>query len=406
MQKKIFLLAPAGCLASLQAAINVNADMIYFGIDKLNMRQKSAHNFAISDLEKVVYTIHQHNKQAYLTLNSIIYDEDIALLKKTCDEAKKCGVDSIIASDMATISYAHSIGLNINISTQLNVCNIEAVKFYAKYANVILLARELTLDQIKNIATQVEKEKILGPNGQLVKLEIFAHGALCVSISGKCYMSLALYNSSANRGECLQPCRRQYLVKDMESDQELKIDNNFIMSPKDLCTLPFLDQIVKSGISILKIEGRARGPEYVKSVVQCYREALDSIYNNNFTKEKMAKWEEELKKVYNRGFWKGGYYLGEKLGEWSGAYGSLATTKKTYIGKIIKYFPKIGVVECQLHSGTLKENDPILIIGPVTGVISSTIEQIRMHKERLITFRMDKRVKTNDSVYLVEKNVR
>jgi len=402
---KISILAPAGCFASMQSAIDQGADMIYFGVDKLNMRQKSAHNFSINDLPKIMEILHHHNKQGYLTLNTIIYDEDLPLLRQICDAAKKSNVDAIIACDMATITYARSIGLNIHISTQLNVCNMEAIKFYSKYADVILLARELSLEQIKNIASNVEKEKIVGPKGELIKLEIFAHGALCVSISGKCYMSLALYNASANRGECLQPCRRQYLVKDFESEQELAIDNHFIMSPKDLCTLFFLDQIVTSGISILKIEGRARSPEYVSTVVKCYKEALDSIEHKQFTKEKIMKLEKELKKVYNRGFWQGGYYLGKKLGEWSGAYGSQATTKKRFVGKINKYFPKIQVVECELHSGNLKENDPILIIGPSTGTVSTVVKNIKIHGEKLITFKVEKKIKEKDSVYLVETSL-
>ena len=373
----IELMSPAGSYESLMAAIQGGANSVYFGIEQLNMRAKSANNFTLADIPQVVNTCNQNNVKTYLTLNTVLYDNDIELMHSIVDSAKQNNITAIISSDVAAIVYAHSINQEVHISTQLNISNVEAIKFYARYADVMVLARELNLKQIKHITDTINNEHITGPKGDLIKVEIFAHGALCMSISGKCYLSLHEHNLSANRGTCLQACRKGYIVTDKETGNTLEIDNEYIMSPKDLCTIGFIDKILEAGVSILKLEGRARSPEYVKTVTECYREAIDSYFSGTYNDEKIKTWEEKLNTVFNRGFWDG-YYLGKKLGEWSKKYGSQASTRKVYIGKAMNYFSNLKVAEFLMETGELNIGDNILIIGPSTGVIEQTIKEIRV----------------------------
>jgi putative protease len=403
------LLAPAGDFPSLVAAIESGADSIYFGIKNLNMRSSSANNFSINDLLEIKKYCKKHKTKAYLTLNTIIYDEDIPLMQEICEKAKEAKIDAIIAADLSTITYAKKIGLNVHISTQSNISNTNSLKFFSKFASVFVLARELNLTQIKKIRNNIKKHKIYGPDKKPIKLEIFIHGAMCVAISGKCYMSLFQYNKSANRGNCLQACRRKYRVMEEETKKELLIDNNFIMSPKDLCTISFLDKILKTGVDILKIEGRARSAEYVKIVTKTYREALNSIENNTYTPKKIEKWISILKTVYNRGFWHGGYYLNESLNNWSNFYGSKASKKKIYIGKVTNFFSKINICELLIHSNSLKVSDDILIIGNKTGAIFYKIKNLRRKRKilvakkgDLVTFSIPKKIRKNDKVYLIK----
>lgn len=407
-KRKIDLLAPAGSFDSLQAAVKAGADAVYFGFGKLNMRSRSSNNFSLEDLDRVVKECREKNVKSYVTLNTVMYDDDLTLMKEMCDEMKKANVDAVIASDMAVIAYARSIGLNVHLSTQANVSNIEAASFYSRFVDLVVLARELRLQQIQEISRAIEKRNICGPSGRLLKVEAFVHGALCVAISGKCYMSLAQHNLSANRGECLQVCRRKYRVIEEESGSELLIDNQYVMSPKDLCTIDVLDQIVGAGVSVLKIEGRGRSPEYVYTVVSSYREALDAIAQGTYSKEKVEKWSSDLRSVYNRGFWQGGYYLGNKLGEWSGAYGSVATKKKIYVGKVSNYFDKIGVGEFLLEAHTLKKGDAIVITGPSTGVVKGFVESLRTHektssagKGETATIPVSQKIRRNDKLYVL-----
>jgi U32 family peptidase len=413
-QNKVLITAPVGSFASLSAAIDAKTDSIYFGIDKLNMRKRSSKSFTLDDVDTIARKCRENNILFNVTLNSIIYDDEIDLMHKICDELKAKEVSSIIAHDLSVITYARKIGLNVHISTQANVSNIESVKFFSKFADVIVLARELSIDKIKNICQEIKRQKILGPSGELVKIEIFIHGAMCIAISGKCYMSLAQYNFSANRGECLQACRRKYMVKEVETGKELEIDNNYIMSPKDLCTLPYLDEILLSGVSILKIEGRARTADYVKIVCQTYKDAIDKINKNTFTKEFIKSSIENLKKVYNRGFWYGGYYLDKELSEniYTKDYGSIATEKKIYIGKITNFYKKTNIAEIQIEANILKKNDNLLVIGNTTGAVylnniafenhSTKNSNIAKNKE-LITIKLSNILKKNDKVYLLEK---
>jgi len=410
---KVEIMSPAGSFESLNAAINAGANSVYFGVEQLNMRARSTNNFTINDLDEIIRLCKRRNVKTYLTVNTLIYDHDINLMKKICDAAKSTGVNAIIASDMAVISYVNSIGMPIHISTQLNVSNIEAVKFYSKFADAIVLARELNLNQIKNICETIKKENITGFSGDLLKIEIFAHGALCVAIAGKCYMSLATLNASANRGACLQPCRRAYKVTDEETGDELILDNKYVMSPKDLCTIGFLDKILDSGISLLKIEGRGRAADYVFTVTKTYREAIDCYYKKDYDENKIQKWMEELQSVYNRGFWNGGYYLGNQLGEWSGTYGSKATNEKNYIGFVNNYYNQINVAEFKLEAGEIEQGDKILITGNATGVVETIADGLMANyikveyakKGDIITLKLDNKVRKNDKLYVIKKKI-
>ena len=405
------IMSPAGNFECLASSIKAGANSVYFGVEQLNMRARAANNFTLADLGEIVKTCKEKNVKTYLTLNTIMYDHDIILMKKICDAAKKEGVSAVIASDISAISYANSIGLEVHISTQQNVSNMEAVRFYAKFADVIVLARELTLSQVKKICDDIKKENIKGPNGELVRIELFAHGALCVAVSGKCYMSLGTYNASANRGACLQNCRRSYKVTDNETGDELVIDNEYVMSPSDLCTIGFIDKLIEAGVKVFKLEGRGRSADYVYTVTKCYRDAADSVLEGNYTEEKIKEWTEKLESVYNRGFWHGGYYLGKKLGEWSGTYGSKATKEKVFVGIAKHYFPKTGIGEFHIQSEMIKTGDEILITGNTTGVIEGKVESMFVNDKPnieiakqgdVITFKVSERVRENDKLYVVK----
>jgi len=406
-------MAPVGSYEALAAAIKAGCNSVYFGIEQLNMRARAANNFTTEDLKEIVKICQEKNVKTYLTLNTIMYDHDLTLMKKICDTAKEAGVTAVILSDIAALSYAREIGLEVHMSTQTNITNLEAVKFYSNYADVVVLARELTLQQIKNICEQIKEQNIRGSSGNLVQVEIFVHGALCVAVSGKCYMSLGTYNSSANRGACLQNCRRAYRVIDEETGDELRIDNKYIMSPKDLCTIGFVDKLIDAGVSVFKIEGRGRAPEYVDTVVKAYKEAVESCEKGTYTPEKIAEWTKELEKVYNRGFWHGGYYLGKQLGEWSGEYGSQATTEKEYVGVVKNYYQEPQVGYFQLEAGEVKVGDEILITGPTTGVVKAKVEKMMIEEETvekaekgsLITIAVNEKIRPNDKLFVVkEKN--
>lgn len=375
--KKLEIMAPAGNFECLRAAIQGGADSIYFGVGHLNMRSHSASNFSPDDLAEVVRQCHEAGAKAYLTLNICLYDKDLASMRETLNEAKVAGVDAIIASDMACIAYCREIGLEVHISTQLNISNIESLKFYSKFADVVVLARELNLFQVKEIHKAIQEQQITGPNGELVRIEMFAHGALCMAVSGKCYLSLHSYGTSANRGACMQICRRGYEVTDLETGNKLNIDNKYIMSPKDLCTIEFMDKMVDAGVRVFKIEGRARSPEYVKRCSECYRAAADAVSNGTYTPELAASLKEKLAEVFNRGFWDG-YYMGAKLGEWSKVYGSNATKRKVYLGKVTNWFSKLGVAEITVETTDLHKGDTLLAIGATTGVVEFPAEDIRL----------------------------
>lgn len=408
MMNKIELMAPAGGFDALQAALDNGADSVYFGVDQLNMRARATMNFTLGDLEEIAQRCGEKGVKTYLTLNTIVYDHDLSVIKTVVNRVKESGITAIIASDQAVIGYAKSQGVDVHISTQLNVTNIETVRFYSMFANVMVLSRELSLRQVKDICEGVKKEDIRGPNGELVRIEVFGHGALCMAVSGKCYLSLHTQNSSANRGACVQNCRRTYKVIDLEDGHELEIDNEYIMSPKDLCTIDFLDQLADTGISVLKIEGRGRAPEYVSTVIKCYREAIDSLAEGIYTKEKVADWMSRLEKVYNRGFW-GGYYLGQKLGEWTDASGSKATVKKVFLGKGMHYYDKAGIGQFKIEAQQLRKGDQILITGPTTGVIETTIESMRVDDQEAdvamrgseVTFALDQKIRASDKLYKV-----
>ena len=370
-------MAPAGSYESLMAAIQGGADSVYFGVEQLNMRAASSNNFTLDDLKKIALICKKNGLKSYITVNVIVYDHEIEQMHRIIDSAIENGISAVIASDLSVINYAFASGLEVHLSTQLNITNIEALKFYSKWADVAVLARELNLDQVRYINNTIKEQDIRGPKGDLVKIEMFAHGALCMAISGKCYLSLHENNKSANRGECYQTCRKSYITTDKESGYELEIDNEYIMSPKDLCTIGFLDRLLEAGVSVLKIEGRARSAEYVKVVSSCYDEAIRAIENGTFDKDKTEAWRKRLSTVFNRGFWDG-YYLGQKMGEWNTNYGSSATKRKIYLGKITNYFTKLRVAEIKLENGDLNKGDTILIIGPTTGVVEYNVEEIRV----------------------------
>lgn len=405
---KIELMAPAGNFESLQAALDNGADSVYFGVEQLNMRARSTVNFTIDDLSEIARRCEVKKVRTYLTLNTIIYDHDLSVVKTLLTKAKEAGITAVIASDQAVIATARSLGIEVHISTQLNVTNIETVKFYSLFADTMVLSRELSLRQVKKITEQIEKEQIKGPSGNLVEIEIFGHGALCMAVSGKCYLSLHSHNSSANRGACKQNCRKKYTVIDQESGFEIEIDNEYMMSPKDLCTIDFLDQVIDSGIQVLKIEGRGRAPEYVATVIRTYREAIDAYYDKTYSKEKVAEWMEALNTVYNRGFWSG-YYLGQKLGEWSDNPGSNATQKKVYIGKGMRFYQKAGIGEFKIEAYDLKKGDTILITGPTTGAQEMTIEEMFVNEEVAdkatrgdsCTIKLPFRIRLSDKMYKI-----
>ncbi len=375
MSKRPQLLAPAGSFEAMTAAIQGGCDAVYFGVEQLNMRARSTNNFQVSDLRHIAQLGMENKVRMYLTVNTVLYDHDINLMKQIIREAKEAGIDAIIASDHAAIAYAHSIKMPVHISTQANVTNVESVEFYAHFADLMVLSRELTLSQVQSIVREIERRGIKGPSGELVKIEIFGHGALCMAVSGKCYLSLHTHNASANRGACIQNCRRSYVVTDKEEGYELEIDNEYIMSAQDLCTIDFLDKIAEAGVDVIKIEGRGRAADYVFVTTQCYREALDAIADGTFTKEKIDEWKLRLSTVYNRGFWEG-YYLGRTMGEWSDVYGSKATQQKIYLGKGLKYYDKAEVGEFSIESHSLKIGNKIMVIGPTTGYQEVEIESL------------------------------
>ena len=376
-RKDLEIMAPAGNFECLHAAIQGGADSVYFGVEKLNMRSHSANNFRMSDLKEICSICREHGVKSYLTLNIVLYNDDLEDMRQTLDAAREAGITAVIASDMAAILYAREIGLEVHISTQLSVSNFEALKFYSRYADVIVLARELNLHQVKEIKERIREEGIKGPSGRPVEIEMFAHGALCMAISGKCYLSLHEYGASANRGSCYQICRRGYEVTDLETGNRLVVDNKYIMSPKDLCTIEFMDKIIDAGVTVFKIEGRARSAEYVKRTASCYRRAADAVCEGRYSPELAAELKKELSEVFNRGFWDG-YYQGARLGEWSEVYGSKATRKKVYSGKITNWFGKIGVAEILVESAPLKTGDRILVMGPSTGVVEMNVPEIRV----------------------------
>lgn len=402
-------MSPVGSYESLMAAIQGGADSIYFGIEGLNMRSRSSHNFTIDDLHQIATICREHGLKSYLTVNTIIYGDDLPLMREIIDAAKKAQISAIIAADVAAMDYANRIGQEVHLSTQLNITNVEALQFYARFADVVVLARELNLEQVRQIYEQIEAQQIKGPAGELIRIEMFAHGALCMAVSGKCYLSLHEMNSSANRGACMQICRRGYNVKDKDSDIELDIENQYIMSPKDLKTIHFMNKMMDAGVRVFKIEGRARGPEYVRIVTECYKQAVTAYCEGTYTEEKIAAWDERLRSVFNRGFWDG-YYLGQRLGEWSSVYGSGATKKKVYVAKAVKYFSGLGVAEFEMESGSLRVGDEILITGPTTGALMQTIEEIRVDlkpveetvKGERFSFKTTEKIRPSDRLYKME----
>jgi putative protease len=409
--KKIEITAPVGTWESLVTAVQSGADSVYFGVGKLNMRARSSINFTLRDLVKISRFCRKHNVKTYLTLNTVIFDEEVKEMKRIVDSARKNGIDAIIASDQAVIQYAKDSGMAVHMSTQTNISNLEAVKYWAQYADVMVTARELNLAQVKSITTAIERKKINGPSGELVKLEIFAHGALCMAVSGKCYLSLDNHNASANKGACYQLCRKPYKVTDLDGDVDLVVDNEYIMSPKDLCTIGFIDKIIRAGVTVLKIEGRGRSPEYVKTVVPCYREAVDAVFDGSYSQEKITGWMDRLSTVYNRGFWDG-YYLGRKMGEWTDKPGSAATQTKEYVGKVTNYFSKQKVAEIKMEAGFLLSGERIYIQGPTTGVVEITVSEIRVDlkevnktiKSEFCSIPVNTLIRRADKVYKIVPN--
>lgn len=403
------IMAPVGSYESLYAAINAGANSIYFGVEGLNMRARSSVNFTLEDLKNIAQICDEHGVKSYLTVNTIIYDEEMEKMQAVIDAVANSGISAIIASDIAAISYARKVGVEVHISTQCNISNISAVEFYSQYADVVVLARELSMDKVKYIHDEIIKRDIRGPKGELVRIEMFCHGALCMAVSGKCYLSLHEMNYSANRGACTQICRRSYTVKDNETGDELNVDNKYIMSPKDLKTIHFLNKMIDAGVRVFKIEGRARGPEYVATAVQCYSEAIDAICEGTYSEEKIADWDFRLSKIFNRGFWNG-YYLGQRLGEWSSKYGSSATRKKVYVAKGVRYFSNIGVAEFYMESGELNVGDEIVITGPTTGAIIMKLDEIRVAlkpvrktvKGESFSIKVPEKIRPSDRLYLWE----
>lgn len=409
-EKKVEIMSPVGSYEALYAAIDAGADSVYFGVEGLNMRSRSANNFTIEDLKNIADIASQNGVKTYLTLNTIVYDSELDYMREILNAAKQSGVSAVIAADLAVISYARSINLEVHLSTQCNITNREAVKFFSQFADVIVTARELSLDKVKDITTWIKENNIKGPSGRMLEIECFVHGALCMAVSGKCYISLDNANQSANRGACLQFCRRPYKVTDLDGGTELMIDNQYIMSPKDLKTLNFLDKVLDAGVRVLKIEGRGRSPEYVKVVTRVYKEAAQAWLNGEWSEEKLEKWNEDLKKVYNRGFWDG-YYLGQRVGEWTKKYGSQATTKKTFIGTVTNYFKNISVAEIKIETGELNVGDNIYIMGTTTGVYEDRVEEIRVDlqptqktvKGDFCSIATKSVVRRGDKLYLIEK---
>ncbi len=403
---KIELMSPAGSFESLMSAIKAGCNSVYFGVEQLNMRARSSINFTLEDLKEIASIAKENNIKTYITLNTIIYDHDLRLMREIVDAAKYNNIDAIIASDNAVLSYCKKIQIPAHISTQCNITNIETVEFYSAFADVMVLSRELSLKQVADIVKEIKRRNIVGPSNELVRIEIFGHGALCMAVSGKCYLSLHSHNASANRGACIQNCRRSYIVIDKEEGYELEIDNEYIMSAKDLCTIDFLDKIVESGASVLKIEGRGRSADYVYETTKCYREAIDSIYEGTYTKEKIEEWKKRLSTVFNRGFWDG-YYLGRKMGEWSKEHGSSATKKKLYLGVGKKYFDKIQVAEFEIETHSLSKGDDIIITGPKTGIIKTKVEEIRMNdlpvdevkKGDIFSIKVPEKIRPKDKLY-------
>lgn len=404
------IMAPVGSYESLAAAIQGGADSIYFGIEGLNMRAKSSNNFTLDDLKNIAQICRENNLKSYLTVNTIIYDNDISLMHRIVDAAKEANLSAVIASDVSVMMYARSIGVEVHLSTQLNITNTEALKFYGQFADVVVLARELTLDQVAQIYNDIIEQQIKGPSGELIRIEMFSHGALCMAVSGKCYLSLHEKDLSANRGACNQMCRRGYIVKDKESDMEFELDNEYIMSPKDLKTIHFMNKMMDAGVRVFKIEGRARGAEYVRTVVECYKEAVQAYCDGTFSENKIADWDTRLATVFNRGFWDG-YYLGQRLGEWSMNYGSEATKRKIYIGKGLKYFSNIGVAEFLMETQSLRVGDEILITGPTTGAVTQIVDEIRVDlqsveetvKGEKFSIKLTEKIRPSDKLFKLVK---
>lgn len=404
------IMAPVGSRESLVAAIQAGADSIYFGVEQLNMRSHSANHFTIDDLREIAATCTENGMKSYLTVNTIIYDEDTDMMRRIIDAAAEAGISAVIASDVAVMNYCRERGVEVHLSTQLNISNVEALKFYAQFADVVVLARELNMEQVAHIHEEIERQHICGPRGELVRIEMFCHGALCMAVSGKCYMSLMNTGRSANRGACMQLCRRSYTVTDNETGTQLEIDNKYIMSPKDLKTIRFIDRMMRSGVRVFKIEGRARGPEYVYNVVKCYREAIQAVIDGTFTEERKDEWDERLATVFNRGFWDG-YYQGQTLGEWNSNYGSNATERKVYVGRGVKYFSKIGVAEFTCEAAEFSVGDRLLITGPTTGVMYIDVAEIRYelqpvqtaHKGQHISFAVPGKIRPSDKLFKIVK---
>jgi putative protease len=407
-QKHVELMSPAGSWESLMAAIKAGCDSVYFGVEQLNMRARSTNNFTIEDLRKIAAIGKEHNIKTYLTINTVLYDHDIALMKMIVNAAKESGITAIIAADHAVLNYAKKTGVEVHISTQANISNIDTIEFYASFADVMVMARELSLKQVADITREIKRRDIRGPKGELIEIEIFAHGALCMAVSGKCYLSLHSNFASANRGACIQNCRKSYVVIDKEEGVEFEVDNEYIMSAKDLCTINFLDQVMDAGVSVLKLEGRGRSADYVFTVTQCYREAIDAWKEGTYTKEKVEGWMKRLETVFNRGFWEG-YYLGKTMGEWNDEYGSKATKRKVYIGKGLKYFEKAGAGEFKLESQSLAVGEEIMITGPTTGFIQATVNELRIEdkvtdkvkKGDVFTIVINEKIRPSDKLYKV-----